>query len=345
MPPLLRILHLGYGQLRRYGNTRVSWTQKLFRGLIQNGHFVHFFSDRDVASFEAPFGWRDLGKKKVGPRLLETAEAVQPDLVVVGHCDLVSNETLEALRAQHRGVRIVHCNNDPLFVPDNVEKIKRRLQCCDRVFVSTGLPTLREYFPGNEAKLRHMPNPVDPAIERFDVSALPSAELENDLLFCGNSDDHTERGETVKWLREQLDPAVRFKTHGYFGEPPVWGLAYDRALSISKMGLNLNRQEGHHWYSSARMAQLGGNGLLVFTDSANSFQDLFPDESLVYYDSKEDLAAKIAEFQSDDDKRRHFASTLRGFFHGKMNNKLYARYIVEEAMEQRHSESYVWHQE
>jgi len=66
---LQRILLVGFAQLRRYGNTRVSWFFKLHRGLIQNGHFVHFFSDRDTAAFEAPFGLRDLGKKKANKRL------------------------------------------------------------------------------------------------------------------------------------------------------------------------------------------------------------------------------------------------------------------------------------
>jgi hypothetical protein len=59
----MRVLHIAYQQLRRYGNTRVSWAWKLTNGLIKNDHFVQGFSDRDVASFEAALGWRDLGKK------------------------------------------------------------------------------------------------------------------------------------------------------------------------------------------------------------------------------------------------------------------------------------------
>ncbi|VGO22845.1 hypothetical protein SCARR_04942 [Pontiella sulfatireligans] len=94
----MRVLHVAYQQLRRYGKTRVSWVQKLTSGLIKNDHFVSVFSDRDVAAFEAPLGIRDLGKKKANRRLLETVAAFGPDLVIAGHCDMITNETLHEIR-------------------------------------------------------------------------------------------------------------------------------------------------------------------------------------------------------------------------------------------------------
>ena len=72
----MRVLHIAYQQLRRYGQTRVSWAQKLTNGLIKNDHYVSVFSDRDVAAFEAPLGIRDLGKNKANQKLLETVDAV-----------------------------------------------------------------------------------------------------------------------------------------------------------------------------------------------------------------------------------------------------------------------------
>jgi len=243
----MRVLHIAYQQLRRYGKTRVSWAQKLTHGLIKNDHFVQGFSDRDVAAFEAPFGWRDLGKGKANKRLLETTEAFDPDLVIAGHCDIVSNETLEKIRQIRPGVALAHCNNDPLFVPENVEKIKHRAQVVDAIFVSTGRREL-SIFEGSRARVYYMPNPVDPAVESFDNSVKDNLEI--DLLFCSNSNDLTKRLELVKSLKDTLSAEMNFKTFGSFGEPPIWGRNYDRALSETKMGLNLNRQEGSYWYSS-----------------------------------------------------------------------------------------------
>ncbi len=216
----MRVLHIAYQQLRRYGKTRVSWAQKLTSGLIKNDHCVQVFSDRDVAAFEAPFGWRDLGRGKANKRLLEMVEAFEPDLVIAGHCDIISNETLQEIKRLQPGAVLAHCNNDPLFVPDNVKKIKHRAEVVDAVFVSTGRSELA-LFEGGNARLYHMPNPVDPAVETLNNAR--RTDLEIDLLFCSNSNDFTKRLEMVGHLKDALSAEMNFKTFGSFGEAPVWG--------------------------------------------------------------------------------------------------------------------------
>lgn len=335
----MRILHIAHQQLRKYGHTRVNWAQKLYYGLIKNDHFVQIFSDRDVAAFEAPFGIRDLGKKAANKRLLQTFEASEPDLVIIGHCDIIKNETLEEFRKINPEIIIAGCNNDPLFVPDNVEKIEHRCQVVDAMFVSTGERDLKR-FEGSRARLFHMPNPIDPAIECADVSKV--SDLKHDLIFCSKSEAYTERGKTVQKIQGELGSEINFYTPGSFGVPGAWGRDYDRALANSKMGLNLNRQESYYWYSSARIAQMAGNGLLVFTHASAEFDSLFPEETLVYFDSSGQLIQKIKEFQYDDEKRKAWASRCREYFHKEMNNKLYAQYIVEAAMNLQYSHNYVW---
>jgi len=335
----MRILHVAHQQLRKYGHNRISWGQKLYHGLVKNNHYVQTFSDRDVAAFEAPLGIRDLGKKKANQRLIQTAEAFKPELIIVGHCDIISNQTLETLRSLDNNVVIVGCNNDPLFVPDNAAKIQHRCEVVDAMFVSTGQKELK-IFEGKRAKLFHMPNPVDPAIENADVSKQTS--LQHDLIFCSKSTEHTERGRIVKAIKENKPEGFDFYTPGSFDEPGVWGRDYDLALANSKMGLNLNRQENFYWYSSARMAQMAGNGLLVFTHNSAQFDALFPNESLVYFENTEGLLEKIHSFHQDDAMRQHWASRGREFFHKEMNNTLYSQYIVEQAMGINFSHDYVW---
>ncbi|MCX2781086.1 glycosyltransferase [Microbulbifer thermotolerans] len=335
----MRVLNIAYQQLRRYGKTRVSWAQKLTFGLIKNDHYTQVFSDRDVAAFEAPLGIRDLGVGKANRRLLETVEAFDPDLVIAGHCDMISNDTLKAIKRQQPNCIIAHCNNDPLFVPSNVERIKHRAEVTDAIFVSTGRRELK-MFEGIGARVYHMPNPVEPAIENLDNSQ--RTDLPIDLLFCSNSNNFTKRLQMVKYLKDQLGDELNFKTYGSFGEPPVWGRDYDRALAQTKMGLNFNRQDTHYWYASARMAQLAGNGILQFTSDKLHFDELLPPESVVYFSNEDDLLAKIREFHGDDAKRRAWAARARNFFHTEMNSKLYAQYIVEASTLQPFSHDYVW---
>ncbi|MBK1833674.1 glycosyltransferase [Roseibacillus ishigakijimensis] len=338
-----RILLAGYGQLRRYGDTRVSWTHKLFRGLIQEGHLVHFFSDRDTAAFEAPFGLRDLGKKKANQRFLETARAFQPDLILIGHADILSEDTLRQAKKE-ADCALVHCNNDPLFVPENVTRIERRLTVCDRAFISTGQSVLEDFFPKEKGRVHFMPNAADPAVERFDASQKAASELARDLIFCGNSTDHTERQRLLETLRKELPASFRFDTFGCFGTPPVWGLAYDEALSQSAMGLNLNRQEGHHWYSSARIAQMGGNGLAVLTHAANELASLFPEDTLVYFRDAGELIKEASRLQEDDAERQARGAATRRFFLTEMNNRLHASDILETSLDLPPSHPYCWHQ-
>jgi len=336
----MRILHVAHQQIRKYGRTRVSWAQKLYCGLIKNNHNVQSFSDRDIASFEAPFGFRELGKKAMNRRLLETAEAFVPDLVIIGHCDHVSNHTLTELRMLVPGVVIAACNNDPLFVPENRQKILHRCEAVDAHFVSTGQKEL-SCFENINARMYHMPNPVDPAIEVFNVSE--QDDFTHDLLFCSKSDAHSERQVTVDFLRRELPASIRFHTPGNHGVPGVWGREYDLTLSKSKMGLNLNRQEIHEWYSSARMAQMAGNGLLVFTHAKAGFDRLLPKESLVYFSDAPELSELVIEFHNDDEKRKAWAANSYQFFHREMNNTLFAQYIVEQSLELPFSHPYAWH--
>ena len=337
----MRILHIAYQQLRRYGKTRVSWAQKLTYGLIKNDHYVLDFSDRDIASFQAPFGIRELGHGKANKRLLETVEAMRPDLIIAGHCDIITNETLIEIKRRYPKTVIAHCNLDPLFMPDNVEKIKQRAKVVDAYFVSTGRREL-VMFEGSNARIYHFPNPVEPSIETGNCAEKNDRELDIDLIFCSNSNERSKRLELVKYLKESLPGEINFKTFGSFGEDPIWGRDYDDALLRSKMALNLNRQEGQYWYSSERMMQLTGNGILTFTDSANKFDELFPKDSLVYFDNAEHLRDLIVEFHHDDEKRIKWAKNARDFVHKEMNTRLFAQYIVEASMQIPFSHDYVW---
>lgn len=339
----MRIIHVDNHQQRKYGHTRVSWALKLYTGLVRAGHNVLAFSDRDVAAFEAPLRIRELGKKKTNLRLLQTVDAFEPDLIVIGHCDLIDNETFTNIRQRRPNIVIAACNNDPLFVPTNATNIAKRCEIADAMFVSTGVDDLK-IFQGRRANLWHMPNPVDPAVEVADVSTIDAdnPQLQTDLLFCSKSHQYTERGKLVGELRERLPADFRFHTPGMFDQPTLWGRDYEHKLSVSRMGLNLNRQEGYQWYSSARIAQMAGNGLLVFTHAAARFDDFMPEETLVYFDDSESLAERLLEFNNDDDKRRHWAAHCRDFFHREINNTLYAQYIVESAMHLPYSHNYVW---
>jgi len=335
----MRILHIDYQQIRRYGKTHGNWVEKLAFGMIKNDYYLQSFSDRDVAAFEAPLGLRDLGWRKANRRALEMVEATEPDIIILGHCDKITNKTVLEMRKLQPNALVAHCNCDPLFVPYNVANIKARADVADAVFVTTARSELAQ-FEGGRARLFHIPNPVDPAIETLDNSQ--KTDLPIDLLFCSNATKFSSRGKIVEYVKQAVSEAMNFKIFGSFGEDPVWGRDYDRVLELTKMSLNLNRQEGNHWYASDRMAQLAGNGILQFTSDRQRFSELMPSESIVYFKDEADLAEKVLTFHGDDEARKHWAARARAFFHQELNATLYSRFIVEATMGSNFSRDYIW---
>ncbi len=75
-----------------------------------------------------------------------------------------------------------------------------------------------------------------------------------------------------------------------------------------------------------------------------AFDELLPQETVVYFDEEEDLIAKIREFHADDAKRQPGPVPHR-FFHQEMNSTLYAQYIAEASTLTPFSHDYCWAQD
>ena len=102
-----------------------------------------------------------------------------------------------------------------------------------------------------------------------------------------------------------------------------------------KLGLNLSRGKPAKYYSSDRIAQLLGNGLLTFIDKQTHFNDLIGNDSVIYYSNIDDLSYKINKYKKDtkqakkiakkgrDDKiERYFVSKLLPVFLNWMTLKI-----------------------
>lgn len=338
----MRILHIDNIMIRRYGNTKVATGRKLFNGLIRNNHKVLEFSDRDIAHFEAPLNIKPLGFSRSNRRLLETCENFQPELVLFGHCDIISNKTLSAIKCMLPDVKLAYRNVDPLWDPAVLGKIRHRMPVADAIFVTTGGEALRQFLTGKNL-VGYMPNPTDPCVE--DQNNAEKNKFDRDLIFCGVGNTTDDRYPFVKKLHEALDGELRFDSFGMHGYPAIWGKPYDDALAGSKMGLNLNRYEGWHLYSSARISQLMGNGILTFLSDKNNLQRFFGPESAAFFSDFDDLVQKIRMFQADDDLRKQTAANGQSFYREHFSGERVVQYIVETTMGLPYSYDYLWQDE
>lgn len=336
----MRILQVDNMQMRHYGRVRVSPERSLFNGLVRANYKVEVFSDRDVAQFDAPLRIKPLGRAAANRRMLEMVENFRPDMLLVGHADIITNNTLARARIIVPGLRIALRNVDPLFDEGNVAKIKDRMEAVDAIFITTSGDPLKQFLTDRNI-CAFIPNATDPAVEDGDQST--KADFDWDLLFCGIGNVTDTRYELVRQLHEKLAGTdVRFASFGMHGFDPVWGRGYEDVLESSKMGLSANRFEGWPLYSSDRIAQMIGNGLLTFVSAESGLQRLIPEDTAAYWSDVDDLAAQVKAFQADDDHRRAVAAKGRAHYREHFSAEKIGGFIVETTMGEAYSHDYSW---
>jgi hypothetical protein len=335
----VRVVNVDNLMIRRYGRPKVATGRKLFHGMVRNNWRVCEFSDRDIAFYEAPLHIRALGERRANRRLIETCDNFRPDLIVVGHCDIIVNSTLDEIRRLLPAVRIAYRNVDPLWEEKNVARIRLRGEAVDAIFISTGGDPLRQFRTGRNV-VAYMPNPADPAVEDQDNSQ--KTAFDRALVFCGVGNPTDDRYPFVARLHEALRGRLRFDTFGMHGQEAVWGRSYEDVLASSRMGLNLNRFEDWPLYSSARIAQLMGNGLLAFLWDKNNMRKFFTDRHVVFFSSFEDLVAKVLQFHADDARRQAVAAAGRAFYHEHFSGQRVASFIAETTLGLPYSQAYSW---
>lgn len=325
------ILHVANFSHRAKGAGFTSLQYKLTNGLIRAGHNVVCFSDRDVARAATPLLSRKAGRAGANRKLLALARTLRPDVVLFGHADTIDPTTLAALRDLLPCVRMAQWNVDPLFEPDNVDRLRSKIELVDWTFVTTGGPMLRG-LGGGRWNVAYLPNAVDISIERG--RAFAAEPLTWDVLYAVGSPSFlrhhcgTEMSALgiVRDLRTRV-PGCRFLTPG-IDHPHFVGTPAAATLCSARMGLNISRRNDVHWYSSDRLAHLAGNGLLVMTERASGFGELFAEDEMAFYGSVDELAAQIERFLGDSRARE--ATARRGWraYHRMFDSTRVAAYMM-----------------
>lgn len=337
----LRILLVDNLMIRRYGNLRMGPGRKLMCGAIRNNWRLCEYSDRDMARLLAPLGIRSIGGVIANKKLVKCAKNFRPDVVLLGHCDYITNETLFEIRRLLPDVRIAHFNVDPIWQENTRKQIADRMESCDGVFITTAGKELKTWCTGKNF-MAYMPNPSDPSMEHGDNSKI--YEFERDLFYAANPREGDPRLDFLKALRPKIDGKLRTDFFG-IDKPSIWGANYEDVLASSKMSLNLNRKEGDKWYSSDRIAHLMGYGILTFQSSRNEMQRFFSGDETVYFDEPGDLAEKILWYQAHDDARAKVAGAGRAKYHSIFSGERVLRFMVETLYGEDYSQPYEWAEE
>jgi len=347
----LRILHVTNFNERHDGRLFFNTGRRLNNGFIRLGHSVLEFSDRDIVKHYKSI--KDYtGSKTLNQKLINTVYNYKPDLLIFGHADLIKDDTLAYLKDNYKNLKIAQWFLDPLVKagPDyikNKSRILDKIEFTDANFVTTS-PDVLKFLP-KERKCLFMPNPTDPSFEvlnnyennhcSMDVFFALSHGVHRGILKKGKFD---ERADFVNKLVE-LTPNVKFDLYGIDNVQPIWADSFLKAISNSKMGVNLSRGDPIKYYSSDRITQLIGNGLLTFIHKNTLFSNFFSSDEIIFYSDISNLSEKIQKYAKDDEQRKKIAKRGKMKYMKYFNSTIVAEYIINKTFDNTYKKNkYLW---
>ncbi len=334
----LRILHITNFNERLDGRLFFNTGRRINNGFIRLGHSVLGFSDRDIQKYYRSF--QDIkGAKTLNDKLKKTCYNYKPDIIMLGHADLISPEQINELRSDYPNVRIGQWFLDPLNKkgPDferNKDRILDKINSVDATFLTTS-PSALSFIPKD--KCFYIPNPSDKSFETLnnfhkscnvDVFFALSHGVHRGVLKSGKTDDR------VNFVNKLIKatPNAKFDVYGINNIQPIWADHYFKTIENAKMGLNLSRGDAIKYYSSDRITQIVGNGLVCLIDEKTQYRDFFTDQEMVFYKNISDLSEKILKVSNDEKLRKSLGKKGKDKYMKYFNSTLVAEYIINKTL-------------
>ena len=343
----LKIMHITNFNERFNGRLHYNTGRRINNGLIRNGHNVLSISDRDILhvnkSIKDPKGENTLHNK-----IIENFNNYKPDLVILGHADRVKQETLLQMKQLNKDLKIAQWFLDPLSKqgPDHESNKKRILDKID-IIDSSFLTTEPKSLNFNIKNSYFMPNPCDESFEtlsnykkncNFDVFFAMSHGVHRGGLKSGKKDD---REFFINKLIK-LNPKLKFDIYGMNDVQPIWAEAFINRISNSYMGLNLSRGKPIKYYSSDRLVQLIGNGLLTFVDEKTQLGDFFDDNEMIFYKDIDDLNYKLNKYKKDTKRGKEIAKKGKMKYFKFFNSNIISDYLIAKTFNIKPKYKIIW---
>ena len=345
----LRILHITNFNERLDGRLFFNTGRRINNGFIRLGHSVLGFSDRDIVKYYKSYSDFS-GGASLNDKLKKTCYNYKPDLIVMGHSDLISAQQLGELKNEYPQIKVAQWFLDPLNVngPDYERNKKRILDKSDFIdtnFITTS-PDVLKFLP-TTCKNYFLPNPVDKSFETLsnftkpcnvDVFFALSHGVHRGVLKLGKADD---RNYFLKNLINKTSN-IKFDLYGIDNKQPIWADHYFKVIANSKMGLNLSRGSPIKYYSSDRIAQIIGNGLVTLIDKKTEYGNFFSDSEMVFYKDSNDLSEKIIRIANDEKLRKLIGRKGKEKYFKYFNSTTIADFIINKTFDRNKEKKYHW---
>ena len=342
----LKILHIGnFDEKNNMRLFNISIASKISKGFIRNEQDVINFSYRD-------FNNRTLIKNKnlLNEKILNISENYKPDLVVLGHNNVLNSQTIDKIKNKYKS-KFALWYEDHLIkggpnAISNLKLIEKNNELIDQYFVTTYPNSIKTIIPKN--KLNFMPIPSDYNIENLDI--FKSNTRYKDLFFAlshgvnygmlkrRNTDDR----ELFLNNLVKKNKNLTFNILGYADEQPKWNYKFYNEISKCKMALNLSRGKPMKYYSSNRIASLVANGIMTFIDKKVGYQDFFTENEMGFYSDIEDLLNQMDKLKGDISKINRISENGKRKYFSIFNNSIISDYLIHKTFDTKKKFNFVW---
>jgi len=340
----IKILHVTNFNERHNGRLFYNTGKRINNGFIRLNHSVLEFSDRDIVSYYRGIG--DLnGSKKLNKKFIDVISNYLPDLIVLGHADLINFSTIQFIKNNYPRIKICQWFLDRMDSDwsKNFTRFKDKIKLMDANFCTSDPKSLKL---SKKIPIFYIPNPVDESFET--LKNFDKKFLYNDVFFAMSHGVHRgvlkkgkfDERENIILKLQSLIPNIKFDLYGMKNIQPIWADNFMNSLSKSKIGLNLSQGKPLKYYSSDRFAQMIGNGLLVFIDEKTKFNHFFKTNEIILYKNIFDLAKKILKYSNNDKLRKQIAKRGRNKYFKFFNSTIVADYIINRTFNYKNKKFY-----
>lgn len=316
--------------------------------MIHNNHDIINFSYRNHLG--------KLNRKNTtntNSKIWEICNNYKPDLVILGHNNVLDINTLEKIKNNVKS-KVILWYEDALSKKgqgpswrSNLNLIQNNSHLIDRYFTTTH-PDNISNTNIKKSKLFFLPMLVDKNIENLHLFNIKNKfkdlffAISHGVNFGKLKDNKVDEREIFVNNLFKHNNNIKFNILGIANENPKWNYEFYKELSKCKMALNLSRGKPIKYSTSNRIASLVANGIYTFIDRQTKFDDFFDENEMGFYKNEVDLLQKIESIKDDEKKIFNFSKNGMRKYFKLFNNKLITKYIIDRTFNSNDDKEQIW---
>ena len=344
-----KILHIStFDERNNHRLFNISLSNKISKGMIHNNHDIINFSYRNHLG--------KLNRKNTtntNSKIWEICNNYKPDLVILGHNNVLDVNTLEKIKNNVKS-KVILWYEDALSKKgqgpswrSNLNLIQNNSHLIDRYFTTTH-PDNISNTNIKKSKLFFLPMLVDENIENLHLFNIKNKfkdlffAISHGVNFGKLKDNKVDERENFVNNLFKHNNNIKFNILGIANESPKWNYEFYKELSKCKMALNLSRGKPIKYSTSNRIASLVANGIYTFIDRQTKFDDFFDENEMGFYKNEVDLLQKIESIKDDEKKIFNFSKNGMRKYFKLFNNKLITKYIIDRTFNSNDDKEQIW---